>query len=58
MIHDERQALWSFDEIEREVGRDPSDSLGRLYGAGLIHRLKRRYFWATRAALVGYEVRV
>ena len=35
------QGLWKVEEVEREIG-DPihvQDSLARLHGAGLIHRL-------------------
>ena len=44
------QRPWSREEIEREMGCDVTDSLARLYGAGLIHRLDG-FAWATRAAL-------
>ena len=49
------QRLWSRDELEREFGRDLSDSLNRLYGAGLIHRLEG-FVWATRAAIKSDEI--
>jgi hypothetical protein len=49
------QRLWSRDELEREFDRDLSDSLNRLYGAGLIHRLKG-FVWATRAAIKSDEI--
>lgn len=59
MINASDQRLWSFEEIEREMGRDPSDSLARLYGGGLIHRLEdKKFFWATRAALMAEEIAV
>jgi hypothetical protein len=41
---------WSAEEIEREIGSNVTDSLARLYAAGLIHRLGS-FVWATRAAL-------
>ena len=41
---------WAVDEIAREMRRDVTDSLNRLYGAGLIHRLDG-FVWATRAAV-------
>lgn len=47
---------WSLDEIEREIGSDPTDSLRRLYGGGLIHRLEG-FAWATRAAIMADEIR-
>jgi hypothetical protein len=53
------EPLGQLDEIEREMGRDPSDSLNRLYGSGLIHRLDgKRLFWATRAALMADEIAI
>lgn len=53
VAHDPR--LWSRDEIEREHGRNVIDSLNRLYGGGLIHRLEG-FVWPTRAALMGGEI--
>jgi hypothetical protein len=47
---------WSFDEIAREMGMNPTDSLNRLYGGGLIHRLEG-FVWATRAAVMADEIR-
>jgi hypothetical protein len=47
---------WAFDEIAREIGSDPTDSLNRLYGGGLIHRLEG-FVWATRAAVMADEIR-
>jgi hypothetical protein len=47
---------WSFDEIAREMGQNPTDSLNRLYGGGLIHRLES-FVWATRAAVMADEIR-
>jgi hypothetical protein len=41
---------WSVEEVERALGADASDSLNRLYGAGLIHRLGG-FVWPTQAAL-------
>jgi hypothetical protein len=57
LLGDREQRPWSKDEIPREVGGDPSDSLHRLYGAGLIHRLEG-FSWATRAALRADEVSI
>jgi hypothetical protein len=55
MIHTSDQRVWSRDEIEREIGEEVADSLNRLYGAGLIHRLEG-FAWATRAALMTDEI--
>jgi hypothetical protein len=43
---------WSREELAREIGDEiaTADSLGRLDGAGLIHRLDG-FVWASRAAL-------
>ncbi|MHB1833472.1 MAG: hypothetical protein ACYCXW_00750 [Solirubrobacteraceae bacterium] len=49
------QRLWSREELEREFDRNLSDSLHRLYGAGLIHRLQG-FVWATRAAIKSDEI--
>ena len=46
---------WSVDEIAREIGEDVTDSLNRLYGAGLAHRLDG-FVSATRAAIVADEI--
>jgi hypothetical protein len=46
---------WSVDEIAREMGYDPTDSLRRLYGGGLIHR-KGRFVWASRAAVMADQL--
>jgi len=51
------QRLWSRDEIEREIGSDVTDSLNRLYGGGLIHRLDG-FVWATRAAIMTDEISI
>ena len=32
------------------------DSLNRLYSGGLIHRLDKQFFWASRAALMSDEI--
>jgi len=57
LISDDGQRPWSEDEIGRELKMDPSDSLNRLYGGGLIHRL-HGFVWATRAALLAEQVAV
>jgi hypothetical protein len=46
---------WAVEEIAREMGRDVTDSLNRLYGGGLIHRLNG-FVWATRAAAMADEI--
>jgi hypothetical protein len=48
---------WSFEGIAREIGSNPTDSLRRLYGGGLIHRLDG-FVWATRAAVMADEIRL
>jgi hypothetical protein len=58
LLLDERYDLWAISEVEREIG-DPvaaRDSLARLRGAGLIHRLEDRFVQATRAARVAREL--
>ena len=54
MIDSHEPRLWSTDEIAREVGENPTDSLNRLYGGGLLHRLEG-FVWPTRAALMSNE---
>jgi hypothetical protein len=46
------QRPWAVEEIAREIGDtiETVDSLARLAGAGLIHRLDD-FAWASRAAL-------
>jgi len=51
------QRPWSVDEITREIGSDTTDSLNRLYGAGLIHRLDG-FVWATRAAIAADDLMI
>jgi len=48
----DRERPWpcSEDELARELGMSPGDSLARLHGAGLIYRL-HEFVWATRAAV-------
>jgi hypothetical protein len=57
LLLDDHGRPWSDDEVAREVG-DPmatTDSLARLHGAGLIHRLGG-FVFATRTALRGARV--
>lgn len=46
---------WAVEEIAREMDRDVTDSLNRLHGGGLIHRLDG-FVWATRAAVLADEI--
>jgi predicted transcriptional regulator len=46
---------WAVEEIAREMRRDVTDSLNRLDGGGLIHRLDG-FVWATRAAVMADEI--
>jgi hypothetical protein len=57
MLGQDDQRPWSRDEIAREIGSEmnATDSLNRLYGAGLIHRLEG-FVWATRAAIKADEI--
>jgi hypothetical protein len=48
---------WSREELDREIGQDTTDSLNRLFGAGLIHRLDS-FVWASRAALMAEDLRL
>ena len=52
LIHDDSPRPWTVDEVVRETGHrnDTTDSLARLYGAGLIHRCGE-FVFATRPAL-------
>jgi hypothetical protein len=48
----ERSTPWAVDELVREVGDsiDASDSLARLVGGGLVHRLAGDFVIASRTA--------
>jgi hypothetical protein len=46
---------WSVDKLAREMDCNPADSLRRLYGGGLIHRLDG-FVWASRAAVLADEL--
>jgi hypothetical protein len=52
MLADDAQRPWTPDEIAREYGDEVAvtDSLRRLHGGGLIHRLDR-FVFPTRAAV-------
>jgi hypothetical protein len=55
LIDPDVQRPWSREEIDREIGSDTTDSLNRLFGAGLIHRLDG-FVWVTRAAIAAEEI--
>jgi hypothetical protein len=57
LLLDDQARPWSDDEVAREVGDriDVTDSLARLYGAGLVHRLEG-FVFATRPALRGAQI--
>jgi hypothetical protein len=57
LIHSENSRPWSIDEITREIGFETTDSLNRLYGYGVIHRLDG-FVWATRAAIAANYLRI
>jgi hypothetical protein len=48
LVHD-HVGLWSLDELRQLLGDPAEDSLARLHGLGLIHRLDG-YVFASRAA--------
>ena len=52
LVDPEASRPWSVDEVAREIGDkvETTDSLARLVGAGLVHRLSS-FVWASRAAL-------
>ena len=52
LVEDDAQRLWSVEEVGREIGDAARDSVARLHGAGLVHRLEG-FVFATRAALRG-----
>jgi hypothetical protein len=53
LLHERPSRPWAEEELVREVGDRIAvdDSLARLYGAGLIHRLDQGFVFPTRAAL-------
>jgi hypothetical protein len=55
LVSEDSHRPWSVAEVEREVQRDATDSLGRLYGGGLIHRLDG-FVWAARPAVILDEI--
>jgi len=48
----DREQPWprSVEDLGRELGQDPTDSLARLNGAGLLYTLDR-FVWPTQAAV-------
>jgi hypothetical protein len=54
LLHGEARGPWSIDEVVREIAAAEQitaiDSLTRLHGAGLVHRLGD-FVFATRAAV-------
>lgn len=57
MVEANDYRLWSKDELDREMGYDTIDSLNRLYGSGLVHRLDS-FIWPTRAAIAADELKL
>ncbi len=57
LLADDGQRPWTPDEIAREYGDEVAvtDSLRRLHGGGLIHRLEG-FVFATRAALASEQL--
>jgi hypothetical protein len=48
----DREQPWprSIDDLSLELGTDPTDSVARLKGAGLLY-MPNRFVWPTRAAV-------
>lgn len=57
LVNEGSHRPWSIEEIRRELRRDPTDSLRRLHGGGLIHRLEG-FVWAARPAVMVDELDV
>jgi hypothetical protein len=55
LTSDETHRPWSVVEIACEIEDDPTDVLGRLHRAGLIHRLGD-FAWAARPAVRSREL--
>ncbi|HMJ03459.1 MAG TPA: hypothetical protein VK506_10985 [Conexibacter sp.] len=57
LLADDGQRPWTVAEIARETGDEiaVTDSLSRLHGGGLIHRLEG-FVFATRAALASEQL--
>jgi hypothetical protein len=58
LLLDSAEQWWSVDEVIREIGPQlaVTDSVSRLYGAGLLHR-NGVFVGATRAARRLHEIR-
>lgn len=58
LLHETAAGPWAIDELAREIGDlvEVEDSLARLYGVGLIHRLSDRFVFPTRAAVRASEL--
>jgi hypothetical protein len=58
LVEDDTQRPWSLEELAREIRNEirAIDSVNRLYGAGLIHRLEG-FVWPTRAAVKAEALR-
>jgi hypothetical protein len=52
LLLDQYQGLWKAEEVAREIGDELAvrDSLARLHGSGLIHRLADFVFPTVAAA--------
>lgn len=58
LIDDRCSPQWAIEELVREIGDRVAveDSLRRLYGAGLIHRLGEGFVFPTRAAVRAHQL--
>jgi hypothetical protein len=55
LLHQPACGPWAVEEIERELGHNPTDGIDRLRGAGLIHQ-HAGFVWASRAAVVADDI--
>jgi hypothetical protein len=53
LLNNNVQRPWATAEVVREYGHETNatDALGRLYGAGLIHKTADGFVFASRAAI-------
>jgi predicted transcriptional regulator len=58
LLHEPQTGLWAVEELAHELGDpvDLQDSLRRLHGAGLIHRVESGFVFASRAARRAHEL--